>query len=149
MTALIRASEQSPLQRILESAVVLSWADLMPSAAGCIQIEYHTSGTNHLDYLKLWASSTTRGNWLLICEAGVSNSYAPRKLAFSNGFNSGFLSRSLEFVLANQTRFPDSFESLTDLILVHSPRDPDIARATQCMKEAYESSRRDHAAERS
>lgn len=149
MTPLIRTSEQSPLQRILESAVVLSWNDLMPPAAGSIQIEYHVSGTNHLDYLKLWASTTTRGRWSLICEAGETNSYAPKKLAFSSGFHSGFLSQSLEFVLANQTRFPDSSESLTDLILVHSPRDPDIARATQCMREAYESSRRDCAAEQS
>ena len=56
------------LDRILESAVILGWPDLMKDAkSGSIQLEYAFAPDNSLDCLKLW-SSTVRGNWHLACE---------------------------------------------------------------------------------
>ena len=56
------------LERILESAVVVSWADLMRNAqADLIQIEYGFAADGTIDYLKFWAS-ISRGHWLLAVE---------------------------------------------------------------------------------
>ena len=49
----MKANESQSLERILESAVVVSWADLMRGAqAGLIQIEYGFAVGGTLDYLK-------------------------------------------------------------------------------------------------
>jgi len=136
MTQLNRASEQSSLQRILESAVVLSWNDLMASVDGSIQIEFRTSQTKSVEYLKLWASGAIRGNWSLICQSSVASPNTPRRIDFTNGFHSGFLSQTLEFVLANQDRFPTPSDSFTSLIQIHSPTEQEVASATEYVKEA-------------
>jgi hypothetical protein len=55
------------LDRILESAIVVYWADLMQAIeTGLIHIEYGFSTSGTLDYLKVW-SSVSRGHWLLAC----------------------------------------------------------------------------------
>ncbi len=138
MTRLFRASEHSSLQRILESAVVLSWNDLMSSGEGCIQIEFRTSGPNLVEYLKLWACGAMRGNWSLVCESSGASPNTPRRMDFSNGFHSGFLSQTLEFVLANQERFPISSDSCTSLAQIQAPTEQEIASATECVRQARE-----------
>ena len=53
------------MDRILESAVILSWKDLLcPSQQGLIQIEYVPGA--HLSYLKIW-QLTGKGEWSLVC----------------------------------------------------------------------------------
>ena len=60
------------LERILESAVVISWAVLTGGTpTGLIHIEYGFAAGGTLDYLKVW-SSLTRGHWLLACEYWMS-----------------------------------------------------------------------------
>jgi hypothetical protein len=60
------------LDRTLESAVIVSWADLMHDAqSGLIHVEYGFPPTDTLDHLKVW-SSITRGHWLLACEYRMS-----------------------------------------------------------------------------
>src|SRR5947208_13654117 len=59
--------ENQSLERILESAIVVSWADLMRGAqTGLIHIEYGLAAGGTLDYLQVW-SSVTRGHSLLAC----------------------------------------------------------------------------------
>ena len=56
------------LERIPESAVVISWDDLMRGLpTGLIHIEYGFAAGGTLDYRKIW-SSFTRGHWLLACQ---------------------------------------------------------------------------------
>jgi len=56
------------LDQVLESAIVMSWTDLMHgTGAGLFHIEYGFAPGGTLDYLKVW-SSITRGHWLLACE---------------------------------------------------------------------------------
>src|SRR5438477_9155639 len=62
------------LERVLQSAIVVSWADLMHGVqTGLIHIEYGFATGGTLDYLKLW-SSVSRGHWLLACEYWMSAS---------------------------------------------------------------------------
>jgi hypothetical protein len=94
------------LDRILESAIVVSWVDLMPGAhAGLIHIEYGFAAGGTLDYLKFW-SSTTRGQWLLACEYWMSPStFHSTGVHFDNGYHSEGLAHILESVMQHQTAF--------------------------------------------
>jgi len=94
------------LERTLESAVIVSWADLMHDAqTGLIHIEYGFAPTGTLDYLKIW-SSLTRGHWLLACEYWMSASTLHGTGAFfNNGYESEGLEHILERVMQNQTSF--------------------------------------------
>jgi len=48
-------NEIQSLERVLESAVVVSWADLMHGAqTGLIHIEYGFAPSGTLDYLQVW-----------------------------------------------------------------------------------------------
>ena len=94
------------LERTLESAVIVSWADLIHEAqTGLIHIEYCFAPTGTLDYLKIW-SSLTRGHWLLACEYWMSEStFHAAGVRFDNGYESEGLSNILERVMQHQTSF--------------------------------------------
>ncbi len=100
------ANERQSLERILESAVVVSWTDLMHGAqAGLIHIEYGFAADGTLDYLKLW-SSVTRGHWLLAVEYWTSPSKSHSTgVHFDNGYESEALAHILQSVMQHQTEF--------------------------------------------
>ncbi len=53
------------LERILQSAIIVSWADLTRGSKPClIHVEFGLAPSGTLDYLQVW-SSVTRGYWLL------------------------------------------------------------------------------------
>jgi hypothetical protein len=85
----MRLNENQYLERLLESAVIVSWADLMSSTqSGLIQIEYGFAPSGTLDYLKVWAS-VTRGHWLLACAYWMSASTShDAGIHFDNGYHS-------------------------------------------------------------
>ena len=99
-------NENQSLERILESAIVVSWADLMPGAqTGLIHIEYGFAPSGTLDYLKVLAS-ITRGQWLVACEYWMSAStFHSAGIHFHNGYQSEGLAHILESVMRNQTAF--------------------------------------------
>src|SRR5579885_2827343 len=71
---LMTLNDKQSIERILESAVVVSWTDLICGGkAGLIHVEYGFAPTGTLDYLKFW-SSITRGHWRLACEYWMSPS---------------------------------------------------------------------------
>ncbi len=94
------------LEQILESAIVVSWADLMRGTeAGLIHIEYGFAPGGTLDYLKVW-SSITRGHWLLACEYWMSPStFHSTGISFDNGYQSEGLAHILGFVMQHQDAF--------------------------------------------
>lgn len=94
------------LERILESAVVVSWADLMRGTpTGLIQIEYGFSAGGTLDYLKVW-SSLTRGHWLLACQYWMSaNTFHAAGVGFENGYKSESLAHILDIAMQHQNSF--------------------------------------------
>ena len=70
----MKLNQDQNLERILESAVVVSWTDLLRGdKSGLIHIEYGFAPSGTLDYLQVW-SSITRGYWLLACSYWMSAS---------------------------------------------------------------------------
>lgn len=94
------------LERMLESAVVVSWADLMRSTqAGLIHIQYGFAAGGTLDYVQVW-SSITRGQWLLACAYWMSASkFHGMGIHFDNGYQSESLAHILESLMQHQTAF--------------------------------------------
>jgi hypothetical protein len=102
----MNTNESQSLERILESAVVVSWTDLMCGAqAGLVHIEYGFAAGGTLDYPKFW-SSISRGHWLLAVEywTSPSNSHSTG-VRFNNGYESAALKHILDLVMQHQTEF--------------------------------------------
>lgn len=102
----MKDNESHTLERILESAVIVSWADLMRGAqAGLVRIEYGFAAGGTLDYLKFW-SSISRGHWLLAVEYWTSPSKSHSTgVHFENGYESEALKHILDSVMQHQTEF--------------------------------------------
>jgi hypothetical protein len=94
------------LERMLESAVVVSWADLMRSTqAALVHIQYGFAAGGTLDYVQVW-SSITRGQWLLACAYWMSASnFHGVGIHFDNGYQSESLAHILESLIQHQTAF--------------------------------------------
>jgi hypothetical protein len=75
------------LDRILEAAVVASWADLMRGAqTGLVHIEYGFAPSGTLDFLQVW-SAISRGHWLLAYSCWMSASaFHGTGVYFENGY---------------------------------------------------------------
>jgi hypothetical protein len=102
----MRPEDKQNLERVLESAIVVSWADLMRGAPpGLIHIQYGFASGGTLDYLQIW-SSISRGQWLLACEYWMSSStFHGTGVHFENGYNSEGLAQILESVMQHQMAF--------------------------------------------
>jgi hypothetical protein len=140
MTSIPRGTPTIQMQRILESAVILSWKDLPSSQQGLIQIEY-VPGT-HLSYLKIW-QLTGKGEWSLVCEHWLSHHPAVATddgTTFSNGYHSASLAAMLHVIMRHQDHFAPSLRpgglSSTQVQL---PTEQDMLAAHACIRQAYES----------
>lgn len=127
----MKSDVNQSLDRTLESAVVMSWADLMHDAqTGLIHIEYAFAPTGTLDYLKVW-SSVTRGHWLLACEYWMSEStFHGVGVRFENGYESERLAHILESVMQHQTSFvlPENM-GRQGLLQIPTPTEEEAAAA--------------------
>ena len=102
----MKPNQNQSLEQVLESAVVVSWADLMQGVqSGLIHIEYGFATGGTLDSLKVW-SSITRGKWLLVCEYWMpASTFHGTGVHFHNGHQSQGLAHILESVMQHQTAF--------------------------------------------
>ena len=102
----MKPEEKQNFDRVLESAIVVSWADLMRRAPfGLVHIQYGFAPTGTLDYVQIW-SSISRGQWLLACAYWMSSStFHGTGIRFENGYNSEGLTQILEFVMQHQMAF--------------------------------------------
>ena len=102
----MKLNQDQNLERILESAVVVSWTDLMRGdKSGLIHIEYGFAPSGTLDYLQVW-SSITRGYWLLACSYWMSASqFHDIGIHFDNGYQSQGLADILAVVMQHQSAF--------------------------------------------
>jgi hypothetical protein len=128
------------LDRILTSAVVLSWEDLLHvSDGGLIHIEYAPGKTLH--YLKVW-ELTGKGEWSLVCEYWMSRGPGGLQrdgMTFSNDYHSSALTDMLGLIMQHQDRFSDSLDKPgSGLIQVTLPTTQESLAATACMRHAYE-----------
>jgi hypothetical protein len=133
------------IEHILESAVILSWKELLSgrdSDSAIVHVEYATAPEPSLQYLKIWRSAK-RGEWDLICEYWISagSAGAPKiGLTFVPGYHSPRLTEILERVLRHQGDVPDALsgETKLTLIVVALPTPQEEINATRCISEAYE-----------
>ena len=136
----MKANESQSLERILESAVVVSWADLMRGAqAGLVHIEYGFAAAGTLDYLKFW-SSLSRGRWLLIGEycMGTAKSHSSG-FHFENGYQSEGLSHLVESTMQHQAAFSLPVDlGRQGLLQISTPTQVERTAATAVVKEALE-----------
>jgi hypothetical protein len=136
----MKSEVNQSLERTLESAVIVSWADLMHDApAGLIHIEYGFAPTGTLDYLKIW-SSLTRGHWLLACEYWMSDSpFHGVGLCFDNGYESEGLSNILERVMQHQASFvlPENM-GRQGLLQIPTPTEEQRGAAGVLIHEAFD-----------
>jgi hypothetical protein len=135
----MKPNQDQTLEGILESAVVVSWADLMRGAqTGLIHIEYAFAPGGTLDYLKLW-SSITPGHWLLACEYWMTTStFHSCGVSFDNGYQCQGLAHILQSVMQHQ----DSFSLPTDsgrqgLLQIPTPTEEEITAAAASVSEAF------------
>ena len=102
----MKLNQVQNVERILESAVVVSWADLMRGAqSGTVHIEYDFSAGRTLDHLQVWAS-VRRGYWFLACSYWMSASKLHDSgVHFDNGYQSEGLAHILTMVMQHQSAF--------------------------------------------
>jgi len=128
------------LERILESAVVLSWADLMRGTpTGLIHVEYGFATGGTLDYLKVW-SSLSRGHWLLACAYWMSaNTFHAAGIGFANGYQSEGLSHVLDIAMQHQNSFvlPPNL-GRQGLLQISTPTVEESAAAAAMVKGAFD-----------
>jgi len=127
------------LDRLLESAVVQSWPDLMKDAtAGSLHLEYAFAPDNSLDSLTLW-SSKLRGEWDLVCDYWMSTfTLHKRGIHFKNGFRSEDLARTLEFIMQHQRTFsPLPNLGRTGLLQIHAPTGEETRVAAKLLSDAF------------
>lgn len=131
------------IDQLLESAVILSWDELLKSSPrGLVHVEYGTAPEPSLQYVKIWLS-TRRGSWNLICEYWISSGFknVPSVgLTFSNGFHSAMLAEILDATMCTRPGFMGSLsgDSSVSLIIVHSPTKDQLQKAHEYMTEAYQ-----------
>jgi len=134
----MKLNENQNLERILESAGVVFWADLMRGTqTGLIHIEYGFAPTGTLDYLKFW-SSKSRGHWLLACEYWMTAStFHSVGVRFDNGYQSEGLADILEFVMQHQNSFvlPPNL-GRQGLLQISMPTEEESAAASASVNEA-------------
>jgi hypothetical protein len=133
--------EKNPsLERVLASAVVVSWSDLMRGAKnGLIHIEYGFAPSGTLDSLQVW-SSITRGHWLLVCSFWMSASnFHETGIRFDNGYQSEGLAHILESVMQHQTAFllPADL-GRQGLLQIATPTQEEISAAAASVSEALD-----------
>jgi hypothetical protein len=132
-------NENQGLERILESAVVASWPDLVSSThISLIQIEYGFAVGGTLDYLKVW-SSITRGHWLLACTYWMSASkFHDKGVHFDNNYSSEGLADTLDFVMQHQNAFalPENL-GRQGLLQIPEPTQEESIAAAQFVSAAF------------
>jgi len=140
MTSIPRGMPIIQMHRILESAVILSWKDLLrPSQRGLIQVEY-VPGI-HISYLKIW-QLTGKGEWSLICEHWLSHRSAVATddgTTFSNGYYSLGLAAMLQVIMQHQDQFAPFRPGSPSSTQVQLPTEQDTLAANACMRQVYES----------
>ena len=102
----MKLDEKQSLERVLESAIVVSWSDLVrDSQTGLIHIEYTFAPAGTLDSLQVWAS-LTRGRWLLVCSYCTADAtHHGIGVRFENGYKSEGLAHILYLVMQHQGDF--------------------------------------------
>lgn len=128
---------------LLESAVMLSWNELIKSPSrGLVHVEYGIAPEPSLQYAKVWLA-TSRGTWSLICQYWMASGFkgAPAiGLTFNNGFHSRILAEILDATMQTRNGLLGSFsgDNRVGLIVVPSPTKDQLQKADKYVSRAYD-----------
>jgi hypothetical protein len=131
--------QDKDFEHILESAVVVSWADLMRGQSGVIHIEYDFAPSGTLDRLQVW-SSIKRGYWLLACTYRMSASHSHATgIHFDNGYESEGLAHILEVLMQHQNLFalPQNL-GRRGLVQIGAPTEKESKAAAASMSDVFD-----------
>src|ERR1041385_7140677 len=136
----MKLNQVQNLERVLESAIVVSWADLMHGIqSGSVHIEYSFSPSGTLDHLQVW-SSKRRGYWLLVCSYWTSlSTLHDSGVHFDNGYQSKGLAHILAVVMQHQSAFalPPNL-GRQGLLQITPPTEVEIMAAAASIKDAFD-----------
>jgi hypothetical protein len=129
------------LERVLESAVVVNWRDLIHGMQdGLVHIEYVFSPSGMLEGLQVW-SSIRRGYWLLACSYQITTSHGHNSgVHFDNGCKSEGLAHILPILMEHQSAFtlPPNL-GRHGLLQVTKPAEVEIVAAAASIRDASDS----------
>lgn len=132
--------EMDAIERVIESAVTLSWEDLATSFPPlAMQVEYQTRPDCGLQNLKLW-SSASRGHWKLVCEYRMhATATHSQGITFTEAYSSAGLTRMFEAIMQNQQSFavPQS-EFANGLVQIAPPDETQSIAAKHLIVEMLE-----------
>ena len=126
------------LERILESAIVANWADLIDGDKSLIHVDYGVAPNGTLDYLQVWTAAS-RGYWLLVCSYWMSASpHHDIGVRFDNGYHSQGLADILAVVMPHQNAFdlPSPF-GRKGLIQITTPTEEARTAAAASISDAF------------
>lgn len=126
------------LERILESAIVVSWKDFMRGEQkGLIHIEYNLALDGTVNDLQVW-SCLNRGHWLLICEYGMPTSKLySTGIQFENKYKSENLTHILDSIMQHQTAFSlPVYHDRQGMIQISTPTEEESTQAIDLVNEA-------------
>jgi len=132
----MKLNQVQDLERVLEAAVVVSWADLIHGVqSGVVHIEYGFSPSGTLDDLQVW-SSIRRGYWLLACSYRMSP-FQVHGVHFDNGYQSEGLAHNLGVVMQHQNAFtlPPNL-GRRGLLQITTPTEKESIAAVASIKDA-------------
>jgi hypothetical protein len=136
----IKVNEDRNFDQLLQSSVVVTWADLMRgSQGGLIHVEYDFTASGTLEHLQIW-SSIVKGRWLLACGyQRVASEGLNTGVHFHNGYQSEGLARLLELVVSRQKAFilPRNL-GRAGLLQIATPTEKESAAAAVSVNEAFD-----------
>lgn len=108
--------------KALNMAVILGWDDLCKTAEPVsVRVEYLSKKNAPLQALSVWAVDSA-GHQFLVCECWTEPAANhARGARFGSRYNSASLGKGLDFIMANQQRFPRPESQTRGLVQVAPP----------------------------
>lgn len=124
------------LEKAFQFGVILAWNDLAKAATPClVRIEYVSEPKTPLDNLSVWFGKPG-GYDDRVCDYRKESASAhPSGITFANGFSSGILAQTLEFIMKHQDQFTRRPEAgRHGLVLIYPPAGDECTEAATWMR---------------
>jgi len=127
------------IELLLQSAVIVSWGELIRGARGSIQLEYEFAPGGSLECVKVW-TSTQRGYWFLACtfRMSISQSHGTG-IQFDNGCYSERFGENLGMFMRHQDAFlPAKNLQRPGMLHITNPTSAEASSAIASVRESLE-----------
>lgn len=132
------------LEDVLSNTVLMHWKEVGAGPRALLHIEYHRQPVAPgIEYFRVW-SSTTRGEWDLVCQYFLAGSPegTPAGFSFCPPFYSTNLQHMFTTIMENQQCFADHASLLRDgMIQLTAPDAIGAAAAATVMQQAFDTCR--------